>query len=169
MCETRTSLAVTGDWCQPSPLPRPGLVISTVSFQVVAGRGNNLHEVVNEKEETFLVSMPTKFRKNVWIKRGDFVLVSPIEEGDKVKAEIITILYKEQIKHIKNENLWPEGFEKQEVSVEQDIGKLDINKGEEGDNSNCDSESEDDSDLFQNTNRPVYEASAEDSDSEEDE
>ena len=137
-------------------------------FQVVAGRGNNLHEVVDDKGESFLVSMPTKFRKNVWIKRGDFVLVSPIEEGDKVKAEIITILYKEQIKHIKNENLWPEGFEKQEASVEKDIGKLDINKGEEGDNSNCDSESEDDSDLFQNTNRPVYEASAEDSsDSEE--
>ena len=113
--------------------------------------------------------MPTKFRKNVWIKRGDFVLVSPIEEGDKVKAEIITILYKEQIKHIKNENLWPEGFETQAVAVEKDIGKLDINKGEGGDNSDCDSESEDDSDIFQNTNRPVYEASAEDSSESEDE
>jgi len=55
------------------------------------------------------------------------------------------------------------------VSVEKDLGNIDLNKGEEGDNSNCDSESEDDSDLFQNTNRPVYEASAEDSDSEEDE
>ena len=165
MYETRTSLAVTGDWCQPSPLPRPGLVISTVSFQVVAGRGNNLHEVVNEKEETFLVSMPTKFRKNVWIKRGDFVLVSPIEEGDKVKAEIISILYKDQIKHIKNEKLWPEGFKKQEDQIEKGIGKLDIDKGEEGDNS--DSEPEDDSDLFQNTNRPVYEASDEESESED--
>ena len=36
--------------------------------------------------------MPTKFRKNVWIKRGDYVLVQPIEEGDKVKAEIVQIL-----------------------------------------------------------------------------
>ena len=158
-------------WLLSRPVaPEKSCDLKQTKFQVVAGRGNNLHEVVDDKGESFLVSMPTKFRKNVWIKRGDFVLVSPIEEGDKVKAEIITILYKDQIKHIKNENLWPGGFDKQEVSVEKDIGKLDLNKGEEGDNSNCDSESEDDSDLFQNTNRPVYEASAEDSsDTEEEE
>jgi len=144
-------------------LPQPGQQI----VKVVAGRGNNLHEVVNGKGETFLVSMPTKFRKNVWIKRGDFVLVSPIEEGDKVKAEISTILYKDQIRHIKNENLWPEGFEKHQESVEEGIDNLDINKGEDGDNSCSDSESEDDSDLFKNTNRPVYEASDEESDSED--
>jgi len=152
---------VTREVEQDLTLPQPGQTI----VKVVAGRGNNLHEVVNEKEETFLVSMPTKFRKNVWIKRGDFVLVTPIEEGDKVKAEIISILYKDQIKYIKNEKLWPEGFEKKEDLVEKGIGKLDINKGEEGDNS--DSDPEDDSDLFQNTNRPVYEASDEESDSED--
>jgi len=37
---------------------------------------------------------------------GDFVLVENIEEGDKVKAEIISILYKEQIKYIKEEGKW---------------------------------------------------------------
>lgn len=153
---------VTREVEQDLSLPQPGQII----VKVVAGRGNNLHEVVDDKGEAFLVSMPTKFRKNVWIKRGDFVLVSPIEEGDKVKAEIITILYKDQIKYIKNEKLWPEGFEKQAESVDSGIGKLDINKGEEGDNSDSNSESEDDSDLFQNTNRPVYEASDEESDSE---
>ena len=48
------------------------------------------------------VSMPTKFRKNVWIKRGDFIMVQPIEEGDKVKAEIAHILVdKHHIKFIK--------------------------------------------------------------------
>lgn len=78
--------------------------------RVSAGRGNNLHEVVTENDEKFLVSMPTKFRKNVWIKRGDFVLIEPIDEGDKVKAEIISILYKDQIKYIKEEGKWPEGF-----------------------------------------------------------
>ena len=40
-------------------------------YQVISGRGNNLHEVVTAQGETFLVSMPTKFRKNVWIKRGE--------------------------------------------------------------------------------------------------
>ncbi|KAL4238701.1 putative RNA-binding protein eif1ad [Mactra antiquata] len=78
--------------------------------RVIVGRGNNLHEVENDKNEKYLVSMPTKFRKNVWIKRGDFVLVEPISEGDKVKAEIITILYKDQIKYIKDEGKWPSGF-----------------------------------------------------------
>jgi len=33
-------------------------------------------------------------------------MVEPISEGDKVKAEIIYILYKEQIKYIQQEGLW---------------------------------------------------------------
>lgn len=37
---------------------------------------------------------------------GDFVIVEPIEEGDKVKAEIVRILYKEQVKYIKEEGKW---------------------------------------------------------------
>ena len=51
--------------------------------QIIAGRGNNLHEVYDPNCESvsdlslnqelgankYLVSMPTKFRKNVWIKR----------------------------------------------------------------------------------------------------
>lgn len=79
--------------------------------RVQAGRGNNLHEVIDAKGKSYLVSMPTKFRKSVWIKRGDFVIVEPIEEGDKVQAEIITILYRDQIRYIKRESLWPAGFE----------------------------------------------------------
>ena len=114
--------------------------------------------------DTFLVSMPNKFRKNVWIKRGDFVVVNPIEEGDKVKAEICTILYKEQIKYIKAEKLWPAGFEKSE-EVSQDFTKLNLKETE----NNSEEDSDDESDLFQNTNRPVYEESEEsDSESEED-
>ena len=94
----------------------------------------------------------SNLRKNVWIKRGDFVVVKPIEEGDKVKAEILTILYKEQIKYIKAENQWPAGFEAAKVVEEEEEEEEEKDKGseeEEGD-------SEDDSDLFQNTNRPIY-------------
>ncbi len=50
--------------------------------------------------------MPVKFRKSVWTKRGDFLIVETINEGDKVKAEIINILVKEQIRHIKSQGLW---------------------------------------------------------------
>ncbi|KAH8241138.1 hypothetical protein KR032_005498, partial [Drosophila birchii] len=52
--------------------------------RVVSSRGNNLHEVEtakSEAEENFLVSMPNKFRKSMWVKRGDFLLIEPIEEG----------------------------------------------------------------------------------------
>jgi len=122
--------------------------------KVVAGRGNNLHEVREHTGQAFLVSMPPKFRKNVWIKRGDFVVVKPIEEGDKVKAEIVTILYKEQIKHIKEQQLWPEGFQ-QEVAEE---AAREVNS----------EDSEDESDIFQNTNRPIQEEESETSESEED-
>jgi len=83
--------------------------------RVTAGRGNNLHEVVDAGGKSYLVSMPTKFRKNVWIKRGDFVIVEPIEEGDKVQAEIIVILYRDQIRYIKKENLWPTAFDSNDV------------------------------------------------------
>ena len=37
---------------------------------------------------------------------GDFVIVDPIEEGNKVCAEIVHILYNKQIKYLKNEGLW---------------------------------------------------------------
>lgn len=81
--------------------------------KVVASRGNNLHEVESsEGPETFLVSMPTKFRKNVWVKRNDFILVEPITEGDKVKAEICRILTPEHVKEYTKQGIWPKKFTK---------------------------------------------------------
>ena len=106
----------------------------------MAGRGNNLHEVKDSSGASFLVSMPVKFRKNVWIKRGDFVIVTHIEEGDKVKAEIATILYKDQIRFIKSENQWPKEFENQDI--ENDLDKLTVSDRKE-----ISGESEDDSEL----------------------
>lgn len=61
-------------------------------------RGNHLHEVEDENGEHYLASMPMKFRHTVWVKRGQFVILQPIEEGDKVKAEIFHILDNENIK-----------------------------------------------------------------------
>ena len=40
------------------------------NFQVLNGKGNNLHEVEDSAGLATLCSMPPKFRKNVWIKRG---------------------------------------------------------------------------------------------------
>ena len=37
---------------------------------------------------------------------GCYVVVEPIEEGNKVKAEIVSILMKDQIKYIQEEGKW---------------------------------------------------------------
>lgn len=62
--------------------------------QVIESKGNNLHEVMESTGAQYLVSMPGKFRRNIWVKRGNYVIVEPIPEGDKVKAEIVKILTK---------------------------------------------------------------------------
>lgn len=62
--------------------------------RIIQARGNNLHEVVTPTGEQYIVSMPTKFRQNVWVKRGDYIVIEPIMEGKKVKGEIVKILTK---------------------------------------------------------------------------
>ncbi|XP_012288107.1 probable RNA-binding protein EIF1AD [Orussus abietinus] len=96
--------------------------------QILESRGNNLHEVTDFSGERYLVSMPTKFRKNIWIKRGDYVLVEPISEGDKVKAEIVRILTRNHIKYYRSQNCWPKEFsEKQEKEKEKEDDDLFVN------------------------------------------
>ena len=94
-------------------------------------------------------------------------MVTPIEEGDKVKAEISSILYKDQIRFIKSEKQWPEGFDNQDNQAEE-FSKLSLKETEEDRTDSEEDSEEDDSDLFQNTNRPVYEVSEEESETESD-
>lgn len=54
--------------------------------------------------------MPTKFRRNIWIKRGDYLLVDPIVEGCKVKGEICKILTPDHIIEFSKAGVWPESF-----------------------------------------------------------
>lgn len=90
--------------------------------------------------------MPTKFRKNVWIKRGSFLLVEKIDEGDKVKAEIIRILTDDHQKEFSKAGVWPKKFtKKRELAEEQ---------------------SSDDDGLYQNPNRPTVAQDSGDSSSE---
>lgn len=91
--------------------------------RLVCGRGNNLHEVeeLGSSDERFLVSMPSRFRKTVWVKRGDFLIVQPIEEGDKVKAEITEILTRDRINFLKKQGLWPVEEQNDERSDNEDI------------------------------------------------
>ncbi|XP_055337483.1 probable RNA-binding protein EIF1AD [Paramacrobiotus metropolitanus] len=136
--------------------------------QVIGSRGNNLHEIQNAAGERFLASMPTKFRKNIWIKRGDFVLVEPIAEGDRVKAEIINILRtKEQLCHIKANGCWPSAFE-QPVKNSPEADRVDPSPAAED---SPDDDGSDMSDLSPNMNRrPLhsYDSDKEDTSEESD-
>lgn len=121
-------------------LPQEGQEI----VKVLSSRGNNLHEVEDTSGETYLVSMPTKFRKNVWVKRGDYVLVESIAEGDKVKAEMVRILSQEHIKCFKKAGVWPEAF------------------------GGCNKvETSDDDDFFVNANRKFFDHDGDDDEEEE--
>ncbi|KAF4526770.1 hypothetical protein B566_EDAN012308 [Ephemera danica] len=118
--------------------------------RVEASRGNNLHEVSSKTGEHFLASMPSRFRRNVWIKRGDFVVLERIAEGVKVQAEIVRILYKDHVEQLKKDGLWPVEFDTCQPK-DQDEEKV-----------NSDS----DSDLFVNTNHRLAQSQPTDSDSE---
>ncbi|XP_056383309.1 probable RNA-binding protein EIF1AD isoform X2 [Hyla sarda] len=140
--------------------------------KILGSPGNNLHEVETAEGERFLASMPTKFRKNIWIKRGDFVIVDPIAEGEKVKAEIAFILYKDHQRLLQKEGLWPSAFNKEDTespAKEKESKKEAESQNSKDDKSGTDDDddTEDDSDLFVNTNRVYYEDSEEESESED--
>jgi len=119
--------------------------------RVIGGRGNNLHEVETANGDRYLVSMPRQFRKNVWMKRGCYVVVEPIEEGNKVKAEIVNILMKDHMKYIQEEGKWPAGF------MEKEIPKSDSDENESSD------------ELTANPNHPVIVQESDDDSSDESE
>eukprot|EP00045_Choanoeca_perplexa_P002700 m.26076 g.26076 ORF g.26076 m.26076 type:complete len:152 (+) comp11655_c0_seq15:71-526(+) len=106
-----------------SEYPEPGEDQTIV--RVVAPRGNNLHEATWPSGETFLISMPPKFRKHVWIKRGMYVIVEDIEEGDKVKAEIVFVLQPMQVKHLQTSGLWPATFDTPVEEAVDDVARDD--------------------------------------------
>lgn len=146
--------------------------------RVLRTPGNNLHEVETEQGQRFLVSMPSKYRKNIWIKRGDFLIVDPIEEGEKVKAEISFVLCKAHVRSMQKDGVWPAAFsdvvEKQSNNRSNVLTVLCPRPTQpelpaEPPTSGDESSSADDSDLFINTNRRQEEESEEDSDDDDEE
>ncbi len=70
--------------------------------------------LLDDGAEESLALLPTKFRKLIWVKRGDFLIVAGASHdfltaaGDRGKVRFMVehILYKEQVKHLKAEGLW---------------------------------------------------------------
>lgn len=127
--------------------------------KVLSSKGNNLHEVEpSAGNERFLVSMPTKFRKNIWIKRGDFLIIEAIDEGDKVKAEIVRILTLQHIKEFTKDGIWPGKFSGDKRK--QELAAVTAPSGSDDD------DEDGDDGLVRNMNRKqsVYESSESDED-----
>ena len=204
-------------------LPEPGP--SERLAKVVATRGSNQFEILladgsinasggedavsttSRKREPQLAILPTKFRKLVWVKRNDYVIVETGQHeedaavvadeddalddtatnrknesgtaaagtGGGIRYIISHILYKDQVKHLKSNGLWPDGDpEFANEASELQHGAQHPSLQDEGDDdgalakeNNSESESEDDgegddddgivyendADLFVNTNR----------------
>ncbi|XP_015174351.1 PREDICTED: probable RNA-binding protein EIF1AD [Polistes dominula] len=124
---------------------------SQLIVKVVGSRGNNLHEIINSVGEQYLVSMPVKFRRHIWIKAGDFVLVEPIAEGDKVKGEIVKILTREHIKLYRAQKCWPLEFD--EIKNKNEPTEMIKNNSKDDDEEEEEEEEDNYDDIFVNTNR----------------
>lgn len=148
--------------------------------RVVKSRGNNLHEVepadstltgagikttsandtnCDKAGSTFLVSMPHKFRKNIWIRRDNFIVIEMISEGHKVKGEIVRVLMPEHVRQFKKDGIWPAKFDqnRSEVATKERNGersestRVPYTVITPADDDDTDSDS-DDADLVRNTN-----------------
>ena len=107
---------VTSDVLESFPEPGP----SDKILRVTGLRGSNIMEVLTAGGETSLAMLPTKFRKLIWVKRGDFVMATGVDKGaecethsgkgTKVNFMVTHVLYKEQIKHLQQKALWPDAF-----------------------------------------------------------
>ncbi|XP_066245124.1 probable RNA-binding protein EIF1AD [Euwallacea similis] len=77
---------------------------------IVCNKGNYLFEAKAPDGHTLNVYLPPKFRKLLWIRRGTYVLVEPID-NQKLKAEVVKVYTPELIQLLKNDNAWPKEFE----------------------------------------------------------
>lgn len=159
-------------------LPEPDEISGQRIARIVGTRGGNMFDIVvaplsssscelNKKEGAAkqdkidglppdivahhahqLAFLPTKFRKLVWIKRNDFVIVQCGKEesiqqsgqkdassgGGGFRYVITHILYKDQVKHIKLKGLWPEDpfFAEDDIAAvgSEDTGKDQNNRAE---------------------------------------
>eukprot|EP00124_Ichthyophonus_hoferi_P003239 Ihof_evm1s270 gene=Ihof_evmTU1s270 len=95
--------------------------IMKVQLPVVSSLGNNLHGLESPTGEKVLSNMPAKFQKRVWIKKGDYVIIEYVKEITKVQADIVHILYTDQIKHLKKRGLWPQEWADEKVNEEEPL------------------------------------------------
>lgn len=85
---------------EESLTPPDALAASQSLAKVIKAEGNSLYSCQLPSKRTALVELAARFRNNIWIKRGGFVLVdlAPSDElkGFKVEGEIINVVRDEK-------------------------------------------------------------------------
>lgn len=80
--------------------PPASLKESHVIARVRKAEGNNLYSVNTPNgQESLLVELPAKFRSQIWIRRGGFVVVNTAafdERSNKLGGEIVNIIRDEK-------------------------------------------------------------------------
>jgi len=100
------------DSLQNFPIPTPEEQI----VRVLELRGSNICEVEHTNGDRVLCTIPKKFHKLIWIKKGNYLIVrNPPELAKlgnwKIKAVVLHILVPHQIKYLVKESLWPNEFQ----------------------------------------------------------
>ena len=83
--------------------------------RLVRSRGGNVMECESSAGGNILCLLPAKFSRVVWAQRGDFLIVEPLTSENsqgpgKISANIVHILFPEQVDHLRKIESWPEYF-----------------------------------------------------------
>ncbi|CAG8659464.1 6746_t:CDS:2, partial [Paraglomus occultum] len=100
-----------------TPHPTPEEKIA----RVLGGRGKHLYEVQLIDGTSTLATLPPRFRNVVWVKRGGYVIVLPVEGENKVGAEIVHVLLNEHIKQLRAEGIWPKEFDESQETAKEEL------------------------------------------------
>eukprot|EP01083_Nonionella_stella_P044703 120289_1 len=187
--------SVWNDLPEPTTNERIAKVLGTRGsnqFELIIGPETPASVVLDKTPQ--LAILPTKYRKLVWLKRNDYVICSCAAEDDGagdtaaegrgdeggIRYMIKHILYKDQVKHLKEKGFWPKDeIFSDDVNVKKETLYPDETEGHDAD---CVSENGDsanvednegivfdnaDDDYFCNMNR-ISKLKVDDSSSDED-
>uniref|UniRef100_A0A7S3PXC7 S1-like domain-containing protein n=1 Tax=Chaetoceros debilis TaxID=122233 RepID=A0A7S3PXC7_9STRA len=182
--------SVWNDLPQPTSNERIAKVLGTRGsnqFELIIGPETPASAVFDKTPQ--LAILPTKYRKLVWLKRNDYVICSCAEDdgdtegrGDEggIRYMIKHILYKDQVKHLKEKGFWPKDeIFSDDVNIKKETLYPDETEGhdedcgsENGDSANCEDNEgivfdNADDDYFCNMNR-ISKLKVDDSSSDED-
>lgn len=136
--------------------------------RVTEMRGSNIVEVVRPSGEKILCLMPAKFKKTLWIKRGNYLIIEPFEEvlnkaDKKLRGRIATVLFPNHVKNIERLGLWPTEWKSDAANVDAKTSR-----GEEVEEDDDEVDDEDEDPYLVNPNhRHVADSDDDDDDDEE--